>query len=147
LGLATERIIAAVEAARAMPVPLVLTARAENFVRDVPDLDDTIKRLQAYENAGADVLFAPSLPGLDAVRAVVVSITRPLSVVGLMQGGSLRVQDYAEAGVKRISLATALYNAAMTGLHWAAQEIQRDGTFSFCRKSIDGDDIDAFMPS
>jgi 2-methylisocitrate lyase-like PEP mutase family enzyme len=111
LSLATERIAAAAEAARSLPFPFTLTARTENYLRGRPNLDDTIARLQAFERAGADVLFAPGLPDLDAVNAV----CRALEV----------------AGVKRISLATSLYRAAMTGLFDAAQEVKERGTFSY----------------
>lgn len=144
-GLAVERMAAAVEAARALPFPFVLTARAENYLRGKPDLDDTIKRLQAYERAGADVLFAPGLPDIAAVRTVCAAVTKPVNVVGVMQNGALSVQQLAEAGVKRISLATALYRAAMTGLHDAAKEVRTSGTFTFSPRALPGTEVNAVM--
>ena len=125
---------AAVEAARALPFPFTLTARAENYLRGNPDLDDTIKRLQAFENAGADVLFAPGLPDLDAVRAVCSAIKKPVNFMVGIPGRSFSVAELDEAGVRRISLATSLYRAAMTGLIHAAKEIQDTGTFDFLQR-------------
>jgi 2-methylisocitrate lyase-like PEP mutase family enzyme len=131
IGLATERVAAAVEAARALPVPFMLTARSENFLRGAPNLDDTIKRLQAFERAGADVLFAPGLPDLAAVRAVCQSVSRPVNYMIGMPGASFSVSELAEAGVKRISLATSFYRAAMAGVVAASNEIRANGTFTF----------------
>jgi 2-methylisocitrate lyase-like PEP mutase family enzyme len=136
LTLATERVAAAVEAARAQPFPFVLTARAENFLRGKPDLDDTIKRLRAFEAAGADVLFAPGLPDIAAVRAVCAAVKRPVNVIGSMANGALSVQELAAAGAKRISLATALYRSAMTALRDAANEMQGRGTFGFAARAM-----------
>src|SRR6185295_845990 len=116
IGLAAERVAAAVEAARALPFPFTLTARAENFLHGRPDLADTIRRLQAYEAAGADVLFAPALPDLAAVRAVCSALKKPVNFMVGIRGKSFSVAELAEAGVRRISLATSLYRAAMTGL-------------------------------
>lgn len=131
IGLATERVAAAVEAARALPFPFTLTARAENFLHGRADLDDTIKRLQAYERAGADVLFAPALPDLAAVRAVCAALTRPVSFMVAIPGKSFSIAELADAGVRRISFATSLYRAAMTGLVTAAREIRESGTFRY----------------
>jgi 2-methylisocitrate lyase-like PEP mutase family enzyme len=131
IGLATERVAAAVEAARALPFPFTLTARAENFLHGRADLDDTIKRLQAYERAGADVLFAPALPDLAAVRAVCAALTKPVSFMVAIPGKSFSVAELAGAGVRRISFATSLYRAAMTGLVTAAREIRELGTFGY----------------
>jgi 2-methylisocitrate lyase-like PEP mutase family enzyme len=128
---AVERVAAAVEAARALPFPFTLTARSENFLRGNPDLDDTIKRLQAFEKAGADVLFAPALPDLDAVRAVCASVTKPVNFMVGIPGKSFSVAELKAAGVRRISLATSLYRAAMTGFIDAAREVKDRGTFSF----------------
>src|SRR5262249_25789498 len=102
-----------------------------NFLNDRPDLDDTIRRLQAYEKAGADVLFAPGLPTLDAVRTVCAALTRPVSFMVGIPGKSFSVAELEAAGVKRISLPTSLYRAAMKGMKSAAEEIRRDGTFSY----------------
>lgn len=131
LAQATERVAAAAEAARALPFPFTLTARAENFLHGHDDLDDTIRRLQAYEKAGADVLFAPALPSLEAVRTVCQSLTKPVNFMVAIRGKSFTVRELAEAGVRRISLATSLYRAAMTGLAEAAREIRADGTFGY----------------
>jgi 2-methylisocitrate lyase-like PEP mutase family enzyme len=134
LGHATERIAAAVEAARAVPGGFVLTARSENFLRGKPDLDDTIRRLQAFERAGADVLFAPGLPDLAAVRTVCSALTKPLNFMVGIKGKSFSVAELEEAGVRRISLATSLYRAAMRGLLDAATEVRERGTFTYLER-------------
>lgn len=128
---AVERVAAAVEAARAQPFPFTLTARAENYLRGKPDLDDTIKRLQAFEKAGADVLFAPGLPDLDAVRTVCASLTKPVNFMNSIKGKSFSVAELQAAGVRRVSLATSLYRAAMAGLQSAAREVRETGTFGY----------------
>ena len=135
-GHAKERIAAAVEAARRLPIPFTLTARAENFIRGNPDLDDTIRRLQAFEAAGADVLMAPGLPDLAAVRTVCSALSKPFNFMAGIKGKSFSVPELAEAGVKRISLATSLYRAAMTGLLNAAREVKEKGTLGY----VDTDD-------
>jgi 2-methylisocitrate lyase-like PEP mutase family enzyme len=127
---AVERIAAAAEAARAVPGGFVLTARCENFLRGNADLDDTIRRLQAYERAGADVLFAPSLPDLDAVRSVCAAVGKPVNYMIGRKGGSFSLAELRDAGVKRISLATSLYRAAMAGARRAAAEAAT-GHFSY----------------
>ena len=133
-GASVERVAAAVEAARALGHPFTLTARAENFIRGRADLDDTIRRLQAYEKAGADVLFAPALPNLDAVRTVCASLTKPFSFMAGIKGKSFSVPELHDAGVRRVSTATALYRAAMAGLRDAAREVREKGTFTFLDK-------------
>lgn len=130
-GHAVERVAAAAEAARGLPFPFTLTARCENFLRGHPDLDDTIRRLQAYERAGADVLFAPALPDLAAVRMVCASLGRPFNYMIGRKGGSFGVAELRDAGVRRISLATSLYRAAMAGMVQAATEIREQGTFGY----------------
>lgn len=145
LPLAIERVSAAVQAARALPFPFTLTARCENFLRGNPDLDDTIKRLQAYEQAGADVLFAPLLPDLAAVRTVCQAVSKPVNFMAGVKGRSFSVAELAAAGVKRISLATALHRAAMTGLIQAAREVQTSGTFQFLDSLVPGGEINDFM--
>jgi 2-methylisocitrate lyase-like PEP mutase family enzyme len=137
LGLATERVAAAAEAARGLGFPFTLTARTENFLRGNPDLDDTIRRLQAFERAGADVLFAPGLPDLAAVRTVCSALSKPVNFMVGMPGKSFSVRELAEAGVKRISLATSLYRAAMSGLIAAAREAKEQGTFGFVESARD----------
>jgi 2-methylisocitrate lyase-like PEP mutase family enzyme len=142
---ATKRIAAAVSAARAMSFKFMLTARAENYLRGNPDLEDTIRRLKAYEEAGADVLFAPGLPDVEAVRRVCAALSRPFNFMVGIRGKSFTVADLTAAGVKRISLATSLYRAAMTGLLDAAQEAKERGTFTFIDRSMATPDLNKFM--
>lgn len=139
---AIERIAAAVESARSLPFSFTLTARAENFIRGNPDLNDTIKRLQAFESAGADVLFAPGLPDLAAVQAVCSAISKPVNFMVGIKGKSFTVAELGKAGIRRISLATSLYRAAMSGLIAAAQEVKERGTFGFLESSRMTRDID-----
>ncbi len=142
---ATERVAAAVKAARAMSIPFMLTARAEGFLRGQPDLDDVIKRLQAFEAAGADVLFAPGLPDLAAVKKVCGSLKKPFNFMVGIKGKSFTKAELEAAGVKRISLATSLYRAAITGLVDAAKEVKDKGTFTYLDRSISTPDFNAFM--
>jgi 2-methylisocitrate lyase-like PEP mutase family enzyme len=128
---AVDRVAAAVAAARALSFPFTLTARAENFLRGRLDLDDTIKRLQAYERAGADVLFAPALPDLAAVRAVCAAVTKPVNFMAGIPGKSFTVRELAEAGVRRISVGGSFYRAALGGALAAAREVREQGTFGF----------------
>ena len=128
-ALAVERIAAAAEAAHGGPRPMVLTARAENLIRGRPDLDDTIARLQAYQEAGADVLFAPGLRTLDDVTAVVSSLDRPLSVLAL--DGCPSVPELAAAGVGRVSVGGAFAFAAYARLVEVATELRRHGTYGW----------------
>lgn len=128
---AVERVSAAVEAARSLSFSFTLTARAENFIRGNPNLDDTIRRLQAYEKAGADVLFAPALPDLAAVRAVCAAVSKPVSFMAGLPGKSFSVEELAAAGVRRISLGASLHRAALGGLLGAAREIMEQGTFRY----------------
>jgi 2-methylisocitrate lyase-like PEP mutase family enzyme len=145
IGLATERIAAAAQAAHSSPSPFVLTARAENFLAGNPDLDDTIRRLQAYEKAGADVLFAPGLPSLDAIRTVCASVTKPVNFMAGIKGRSFTVAELEAAGVRRISLAASLYRAAMTGLLAAAREVREHGTFSYVDHAMTTAELNGFM--
>jgi 2-methylisocitrate lyase-like PEP mutase family enzyme len=142
---AVGRVAAAAEAARGLRFPFVLTARAEGFLRGRADLDDVIKRLKAYEAAGADVLFAPGLPDLAAVKKVCSSIGKPFNFMVGIKGRSFSVVELEAAGVKRISLATSLYKAAMTGLMNAAKEVKDKGTFTYLDTSISTPDLNAFM--
>jgi 2-methylisocitrate lyase-like PEP mutase family enzyme len=142
---ATDRIAAAVQAAKSLPFRFTLTARAENFLRGKPDLDDTIKRLQAYEKAGADVLFAPALPDLTAVRAICSAVSRPVNFMVGIRDKSFTVTQLAEAGVKRISFASSLYRAAMTGLIDAASELNQSGTFGYLEKTITSVELNKFL--
>jgi len=145
IGLAVERVAAAVQAARALPFPFTLTARAENYLRGNPSLDDTIKRLQAFEKAGADVLFAPGLPDLAAVRAVCAAVSKPFNFMVGIRGKSFTVAELQAAGVKRISLATSLYREAMSGLVNAAREVKDKGTFGYLDRSLTSPELSAFM--
>lgn len=133
---AVERIAAAAQAARALTFPFVLTARAHNFQYANPSLDETISRLQAFERAGADVLFAPGLPDLAAVREVCAAVSKPANFMVGIKGKSFSVGELAAAGVRRISLATSLYRAAMTGFLDAINEVKSTGQFGFLDRSI-----------
>jgi len=136
LGLARERVAAAVEAAAAAPGPLVLTARAENYLHGRADLADTIRRLQAYQEAGADVLYAPGLTSLDDIRAVVSSVDRPVNVLTL--AGAPTVPQLAGAGVRRISVGSAFSNAALGALVSAARELREQGSYGFLDQAAAG---------
>lgn len=142
---AVERVAAAVEVARALPFHFTLAARAQNFLGGNADLDDTIKRLQAFENAGADVLFAPGLPDIEAVRAVCQSVSKPVNFMVGVPGRSFPVADLAGAGVKRISLATSLYKAAMTGFLAATREILEQGTFGYVDTSVPTREFNSYL--
>jgi hypothetical protein len=142
-SLAVERVAAAVEAAR--PSGFVLTARAEGFLRGAPDLDEVIRRLVAFEAAGADVLMAPGLPDLDSVRTVCSALSKPFNFMAGIKGKSFPVAALADAGVKRVSLATSLYRAAMTGLVDAAREVRDHGTFGYLDTTIPTPAWNAYM--
>ena len=144
-NLAVERITAAAQAARKLPFPFMLTARAHNFLHSAPSLEDTIQRLHAYEKAGADVLFAPGLPDLAAVRTVCQSVSKPFNFMVAIKGKSFSVPELAAAGVKRISLATSLYRAAFTGLLEAAREVKDKGEFGFLDRIAATADLNKIM--
>ncbi|MDE3198974.1 MAG: isocitrate lyase/phosphoenolpyruvate mutase family protein [Acidobacteriota bacterium] len=144
-GLAVERIAAAAEAAHALPFPFLLTARAHNLVFPNPSLDDTISRLQAFDRAGADVLFAPGLPDLAAVRTVCAAVSKPVNFMVGIKGKSFSVGDLAAAGVRRISLATSLYRAAMTGFLDAVREVKDTGRFSFLDQCVTTAELNKLM--
>src|SRR4029077_10701257 len=120
--LAAERVRAAVEAVRGLPFPFTVTGRAENYLVGRPDLDDTIRRLQAYQEAGADVLYAPGLRSKEDIAAVVRSVDRPVNVVMGLQGARLSLAELAEIGVKRVSVGSALSRAALGAFLRAARE-------------------------
>jgi len=143
--LAVERIAAAAEAARALPFSFILAARAHNLLFASPSLDDTISRLQAFEKAGADVLFAPGLPSLAAVRTVCAALSKPVNFMVGIKGKSFSVAELAAAGIRRISLATSLYRAAMTGLLDAAREVKDTGQFSFLDRSVTTPELNKLM--
>ena len=142
---AAGRVAAAVKAARALPFPFTLTARAEGFLRGKADLDDVIKRLKAFEAAGADVLMSPGLPDLAAVKKVCSALNKPFSFMVGIKGRSFSRAELEAAGVKRISLATSLYRVAMTGLVDAAREVKEKGTFTYLDRSIPTPELNAFM--
>lgn len=144
-NLAVERVVAAAEAARALSFPFMLTARAHNFLHANPSLEDTIRRLQAFEQAGANVLFAPGLPDLAAVRTVCAALTKPFNFMVGIRGKSFSVSELEAAGVRRISLATSLYRAAMTGLLDAAREVKETGQFTFLDRCISTPELNARM--
>jgi 2-methylisocitrate lyase-like PEP mutase family enzyme len=145
LNHAAERVAATVEAAHSLPFPFTLTARAENYLRGNADLDDTIRRLQAFEQAGADVLFAPGLPSLDAVRSVCASVSKPVNFMVGIRGKSFTVAELEAAGVKRISLASSLFRAAMNGLVEAAREIKEQGTFGYIERVVTSAELNELM--
>ena len=144
-GQATERVAAAVEAARGLPFPFVLTARSENFLRGNATLDDTIRRLQAFERAGADVLFAPLLPDLASVREVCRAVSKPVNFMAGIQAKSFTVAELSAVGVKRVSLASSLYRMAMTGLVTAAREVKDRGSFGYLDECLPTGDLIALM--
>ena len=142
---AVERIAAACEAARALP--FFLTARAENFLHGRPDLDDTIRRLQAFEKAGADVVYAPGLPSLDAIRTVCAAVEKPVNVLMGLKGATFTVEDLQDAGVKRISVGGAFARAALGAFMRAAREVKEQGTFTFSADAIPDAEASSYMVS
>ena len=133
---AVERVQAAVEVARALPVPFLLTARAENLLHGQLDLDDTIRRLQAYERVGADVLYAPGVRDLATIRTVASSVGKPLNVVMSAADPDLTVAQLAEAGVKRISVGGALSRLALAAFLRGAREMADQGRFTWIRDTV-----------
>ena len=136
LEAARERVAAAAREAHAGPVQLVLTARSENFVRGREDLDDTIARLRAFQEAGADVLFPTGVTELDAIRRVVEAVDRPVTI--LIRPGMAPVAELARAGVSRVSVGGAFAFAALGALVAAATELRDDGTYGYLERSADG---------
>jgi 2-methylisocitrate lyase-like PEP mutase family enzyme len=144
---AADRVRAAAEAARDLPHPFTLTARAENFLVGRPDLRDTIARLQAYQAAGADVLFAPGLTTGDEIATVVASVDRPVNIVMGLQGARLTVAELSSLGVRRISLGSALARTAFGAFLRAAEEVHRHGRFDLTSQAIAFREInDQFPP-
>ncbi|ORW34111.1 2-methylisocitrate lyase [Mycobacterium paraense] len=130
-GLAVERVQAAVEAARALPYAFTLTARAENFIRGRPDLDDTLSRLLAYEAAGADVLYAPGLPDESALRLACRSLARPVNYVAGIGRARFTVAELKEFGVRRVTIGTSFCRAGLTAVVRAAREVLDQGSFDY----------------
>lgn len=144
-SLAVERIAAAAEARDALPNDFVLTARCENFLWGCPDLDATIVRLQAFEQAGADVLYAPGLHDLSMIRTLCQALSKPVNVVMGLSGATFSVDELAEAGVKRISVGASLARYAFGAFVQAAREIRGAGTFGFSANAIGFDELDGFF--
>jgi 2-methylisocitrate lyase-like PEP mutase family enzyme len=142
---ATERVAAAVEAARGLGFRFTLTARAENFLRAAPDLDDTIRRLQEYEKAGADVLYAPGLRDLDSIRTVCAALSRPVNFIAGGKGQTFSVADLAEVGVRRISIGSTFARAALGAFLRAANEVKARGTFTFGNDATPYDELNRLM--
>jgi 2-methylisocitrate lyase-like PEP mutase family enzyme len=141
--LAVERVQAAVETARALPVRFVLTARAENLLHGRLDLDDTIRRLQAFEKAGADVLYAPGVRDLATIRTVASSVGKPLNVVMSAADPALTAAQLAEAGVKRISVGGALSRLALAAFLKGAREMKESGGFTWVRDTVPSRELKA----
>jgi len=139
--LAVDRVQAAVETARSLGFPFVLTARAENFLHGRRDLDDTIRRLQAFESAGADVLYAPGLRDLATIRTVASSVTRPLNVVIGMIDPAITAAELAQAGVKRISVGGALCRLALAHMMRGARDMKERGSFAWLAEAIPGSEL------
>ncbi|MGH7996420.1 MAG: isocitrate lyase/PEP mutase family protein [Opitutaceae bacterium] len=144
-GQAVERIAAAAEAARSLPFHFTLTARSEGFIRGRPDLDETIRRLSAFAQAGADVVFAPGLPDLAAVHAVCAAVTKPVNFMVGIRGKSFSVRELESARVRRISFATSFYRSALAGLISAACEARDRGTFGYLETAVTTPDLNAFL--
>ena len=142
---AVERVAAAAQTARSTAAPFTLTARAENFLHGKPDLEDVIARLKAFEAAGADVLYAPALPSLDAIRAVCASLSKPVNVVVGFGAARFSIDELTDAGVRRISLGSSLARAALGGISRAAKEINERGTFDFLDDCLPFADANALM--
>lgn len=145
IAFAAERVREAAEAAHSLGFPFMLTARAENFLIGRTDIDDTIARLQAFQEAGADVLYAPGLRTKDDIRAVVSSVDRPLNVIMGLQGVRLSVSELSDLGVKRISIGSALSRAAFGAFIRAAEEMHDSGTFSFADDAANYRDLNALF--
>ena len=144
-NLAVERIHAASKAKRNLPDDFVLTARCENYLWRRPDLDDTINRLKAFEDAGADVLYAPGLHDLDTIRSVCTAVQLPVNIVMGMPGSTFGMDELADAGVKRVSIGSALFRAAYGAFVRAATEMKEQGTFTFASDAIGFSEIEKFF--
>jgi len=142
---AVERVSAAVAAAQQLPFRFVLTARAESFLHGRQDLDETVRRLQAFEHAGADVLFAPGLPDLAAVRTVCAALKSPVNFMVGIRGKSFSMAELAAAGVRRVSLSTSLYRAATTAVAAAGREVKERGTFTYLDGIMTGSELGRYL--
>ena len=142
---AVERVRAAAEVVRSLPFAFTLTARAENYLHGRPDLKNTIQRLQAFQEAGADVLYAPGLTTKADIAAVVSSVDRPVNILMGMPGVALNLAELSAIGVKRVSVGSALARAALGAFLRAAREIQERGTFAFAQDAVTYRDISALF--
>jgi 2-methylisocitrate lyase-like PEP mutase family enzyme len=142
---AVERVRAAAEAARALPFAFTLTARAENYLAGIRDLRDTIRRLQAYQAAGADVLYAPGLTSREEIAAVVSSVDRPVNVLMGLQGARLCLDELRALGVRRVSVGSALSRAALGAFLRAAREMREHGTFTFAEDAVSYRDLNSMF--
>jgi 2-methylisocitrate lyase-like PEP mutase family enzyme len=145
LDAAVDRVRAAAEVVRDLPFAFTLTARAENYLAGRPDLGDTIKRLQAYQAAGADVLYAPGIVSKDDIATIVKSVDRPVNVVMGLQGVQLSLAELSAIGVKRVSVGSALSRAALGAFLRAAREMREHGTFTFAEQAVGYRDINAML--
>ena len=145
LELAAERVRAAAETAHSLSFPFTLTARSENFIVGRPDLRDTIARLQAFQEAGADVLFAPGLKTQEDISAVIRSVDRPVNVIMGLPGVSLSFAELSELGVRRISVGSSLMRTAFGAFMRAAQELHTQGTFSYAEGAVKGAELNALF--
>ncbi|HTV57601.1 MAG TPA: isocitrate lyase/phosphoenolpyruvate mutase family protein [Verrucomicrobiae bacterium] len=141
LSFAADRVRAAAEAAHSLPFPFTLTARAENFIAGRPDLRDTIARLEAYQEAGADVLYAPGLRSKQDIASVVHAVDRPVNVIMGLQGVEMALSELTELGVKRVSVGSALSRTALGAFLRAAREMKDHGTFSFSSRALPSSEI------
>ena len=141
--LAVERVAAAARAAH--DAQFMLTARAENFLYGRPNLDETIRRLQSFEQAGADVLYATGLPGLEAIREICASVSKPVNVLMGLKGGAFSVEELAALGVKRISLGGSLARAALGAFVRAAREVKDQGTFTYAADALPHAEATGYM--
>jgi 2-methylisocitrate lyase-like PEP mutase family enzyme len=144
-GVAVERVRAAAEVVRNLPFAFTLTARAENYLAGRPDLSDTIKRLQAYQAAGADVLYAPGIVNEGDIATIVKSLDNPLNVVMGLQGVQLSLAELSGIGVKRVSVGSALSRAALGAFLRAAREMREHGTFTFAEQAVGYRDINTML--
>ncbi|HEY7389153.1 MAG TPA: isocitrate lyase/phosphoenolpyruvate mutase family protein [Bryobacteraceae bacterium] len=142
---ATDRIRAAAAAARSLPFPFTLTARAENYLHGRPDLRDTIQRLQSYQGAGADVLYAPGLASKEDIAAVVSSVDRPVNVVMGLRGVQLSLAELQSLGVKRVSVGSSLYRSALGTFLRAAREMRERGTFTFAADAVSTKEVNSIL--
>jgi 2-methylisocitrate lyase-like PEP mutase family enzyme len=144
---AVERVAAAASAAHALPFPFVFVGRAENYLHGRPDLDDTIRRLQAYEAAGADVLYAPGITSPDDIRTVCSSVSKPVNLLmGIKGAPRLSLSELGALGVRRVSIGSGFARAALTAFVGAAREVQKQGTFTFAEETLSLSEIAAMFP-